>query len=133
MKTLRKYKLGYALSAILSVTSLAAIFAVIWKIWPTLSSSADPLHAFWNYIWSDDFGPILGIQFKPVFLIILASATLVLATAFLAFSRQWFFLPGKTLKLECPFCRKRWQASSDRGQVVCPHCHHLVHPKMAKA
>ena len=90
------------------------------------------MSALWGVLWNEELGPVAGIQFKLVFLMILAAVTLASGLTVLAFSRQRFLLPGKTMELQCPFCRKSWTASYDRGQVLCPHCNHLIHPKMAE-
>jgi hypothetical protein len=107
-----------------------SLFVVAWTAYTEILDTADFLSAFWGFIWSEELGSASGIRFKPVFLLILAAATLVSGVAVFAFSRQRFFLPGKTMKLQCPFCRKQWAASYDRGQVLCPHCNHLVHPRI---
>jgi len=122
--------LGYVLGATLCFIGLAILFVVVWKAWPKLYSNADPVSTFCVFLWEEPLILIPGVEFKPAYFIILAAATLIAGVAVLAFSRQKFFLPGKTMKLQCSFCKKKWRASYDRGQVMCPHCHHLVHPKM---
>lgn len=129
-RTIRRYKLGYALGATLCFIGLTALLVVIWKAWPEVSSGADPVSTFWTFLWEEQLNLIPGVESKFVYFIILAVVTLTSGAAVFAFSRQRFFLPGKTMKLKCPFCKKQWRASYDRGQVMCPHCHHLVHPKM---
>lgn len=70
--------------------------------------------------------------FKLISLVILAVVALVSGVAVFMFSRQWFYLPEGRLNLQCPFCKRFWVADSDRGQVLCPHCRHLVHPKLIR-
>jgi hypothetical protein len=129
-KAIRRYKLGYALGIALSIIGLMALLVLVWKAWPEASSSPDPLSAFRNYLFTGQLSFIPGVEFQPLYLVILAVLTLGCALAVFLFSRQKFLLPGRTMQLECPFCKKRWDASYDGGQVLCPHCHHLVHPKM---
>ncbi len=129
-RTIRRYKLGYALSATLCLIGTAALLLVILKTWPEVSSNSSPLSIFWDSLWRDEPSLVPGVQFKLMYFMILAAATLTSGAAVLRFSRQCFFLPDKEMKLQCPFCKKQWKASYDRGQVLCPHCHHLVHPKM---
>ncbi|MGB9134775.1 MAG: hypothetical protein WCC63_04220 [Candidatus Bathyarchaeia archaeon] len=128
--TIRRYRLGYALGAVLCLIGIVSLLAVAWKAYEGMATTDDPMYVFWSFIWKEELGSLMGIQFKPVFLLILAAVTLVSGGAVFAFSRQRFFLPGKILKLQCPFCRKYWTASYDRGQVLCPHCNHLIHPKI---
>lgn len=130
--TIRRYKLGYIVSATLCLIGLIALLVVLWKTWPQLSSNPNPLSAFWNSLWEEQLSLIPGVQFKLLYFIILAAATLISGAAMFAFSRQWFFLPGKTMRLQCPFCKKYWKASYDRGQILCPHCRHLVHPRITE-
>lgn len=130
MKTIRRYKLGYALGGTLCVIGFTALFIVFWKVWPQISSNTYSLSGFWALLWEEKLRWIPGVEFKLAYFIILAAITLTSGAAILMFSRQRFFLPGKTMKLQCPFCKKQWRASYDRGQVLCPHCRHLVHPKM---
>jgi hypothetical protein len=129
-KAIRRYKLGYALGIVLSAIGLMALSVLVWKAWPETSSSPDPLSAFLDYLFTGQLSFVPGVEFQPLYLVILAVLTLGCALAVFLFSRQKFLLPGRTVQLECPFCKKRWHASYDGGQVLCPHCHHLVHPKM---
>jgi hypothetical protein len=129
-EAIRRYKLGYALGITLSAIGLTALSILIWKAWPETSSSPDPLSAFWNYLFTGQLSFIPGVEFQPLYLVILAAITLGCALPVFLFSRQKFLLPGRPMQLECPFCKKQWHARYDRGQVLCPHCHHLVHPKM---
>ncbi|HUV98281.1 MAG TPA: hypothetical protein VMW14_02125 [Candidatus Paceibacterota bacterium] len=129
-KAIRRYKLGYGLGIALSAIGLTALSVLIWKAWPEASSSRDPLSAFWNYLFTGQLSFVPSVEFRPLYLVILAVITLSCALAVFLFSRQKFLLPGRTMQLECPFCKKHWHASYDRGQVLCPHCHHLIHPKM---
>ncbi len=130
MRTLRRYRFGYSISAILILIGLASITVTIWKAWSQLSSSNEPLNTLWTFIWTEEVDTGLGIQFKTIYLIILAAAAFVAASFMLAFSRQWLFLPSEVKNLQCPFCKKYWRSTYDRGQMLCPHCRHLIHPKL---
>jgi DNA-directed RNA polymerase subunit RPC12/RpoP len=132
-RKLRRYKFGYFLGAALFFIGLLIIAVIIWRVLPEMNSSSTPLQAFWDFLWTEELGPILGIRIQFAFLVILAGAVLVLAGAVFAFSSQWFFLPSKSMKLQCPFCKKYWTSTYDSGQVVCPHCRHLIHPKLTIA
>ena len=128
--TVRRHKLGYVLGATLCFIGLTIFLIVLWKAWPKLSSEADPMSAFWAFLWEEQLILTHDIEFKLAYFVILAVATLISGIAVLMFSRQKFFLPGKTMKLQCPFCKKKWRAGYPRGQVTCPHCRHSVHPRM---
>ncbi|UCH31296.1 MAG: hypothetical protein JSV05_07300 [Candidatus Bathyarchaeota archaeon] len=132
-RKLRRYKFGYVLGTMLAFIGLLIIVMIISRALPEINSSSTPLQAFWDFLWAEELGLFLGVRIQFSFLFILAGAILVLAGAVFAFSKQWFFLPGKNMKLQCPFCKKYWTSTYDRGQVVCPHCRHLIHPKLTTA
>ena len=127
---LRRYKLGYALSSILFLISIASTGVIVFNTLPELGYASDKLSAFLNLLWTKKLNPLPGLEFKLIYLMILAGASLISGTAVFAFSRQWFALPSKIKRFQCPFCKKNWSATHDRGQVMCPHCHHLIHPKI---
>jgi len=131
-RTLRRQKSGYALSLILCLTGLTMIFLTVWKTWPKVSSAENPLSTFWTLLWTEQLDFISGIDFKLVYLTILGAVMLVFGVVIWALSRKWFYLAGKTVLFQCPFCKKRWRASPDKGLVHCPHCRQLVHPKMVE-
>lgn len=132
MRTLRRYRFGYAISALLILIGLMTVMFTIWKAWPQIRSSNTPFDAFWTFIWAEEISIGFGINFKTVYLIILAAMEFVAAFAVLIYSRQWLFLPSQIKKLQCPFCKRRWNSTYDRGQILCPHCQHLVHPKLMR-
>ena len=128
-KAIRRYKFGYVFGVVLCIIGCMLITFAVWKAWPEISSNANPLSAFWDFLWVEEIDLIPSVEFKLTYLVVLAGALLCLGVGVIAFSRQWFFLPGKTMKLQCPFCKKLWRAGYNRGQVLCPHCRHLVHPR----
>jgi hypothetical protein len=129
-RTIRRYKLGYVVSGILLFSGFAALFVVAWEIWPELSSNSVSASTLWNLLWIKEMNIVPGLIFNLAYLLIFATATLVSGIIVFLFSRQWFNLPGRTFDLQCPFCNKYWKATFDRGQILCPHCRHLVHPKL---
>ncbi len=131
-KTIRRHKFGNIVGALFCLLGLIALIAVLWKAWPNLSSNPNPLSAFGNSLWEEQFSLLPGVQIRLIYFTFLGIAMLVIGASIYAFSRQWFFLPGKTMTLQCPFCRKSWKTSYDRGQILCPHCRHLVHPRLTK-
>lgn len=131
-KTIRRSKFGYALAAVLCFVGVAAMLVVLWETWPQISSSPEPLSAFWEALWATQLAPIPGIKLRLIALTVFSAAMLGIGGAVLLYSRQWFYLPGERVKLQCPFCKKLWKARHyPEGQVLCPHCHHQVNAAIA--
>jgi uncharacterized Zn-finger protein len=128
--TTRRYRLGYVLGGVLCLIGTGALLILAWTAYAGIVAADDPVSAFWSYLWNAQFSSLAGFQFRPVFLLVLAGITVGSGLVVFAFSRQRFFLPGKTVALRCPFCRKLWTATHDGGQVLCPYCNHLIHPKI---
>lgn len=132
-KVLRKQRSVYALSIFLILAGITALAAVLWKAYPRLSVSQDPLSTFLAFLWEENVQVANLIAFKLVYLVILGDVALVLGFILWLLSRQWLIVPGKTAWYECPFCKKRWKATGDKALVHCPHCRQLVHPKIVKS
>ena len=131
-KTIRRYKFGFVFGVMLCITGCMLISYAVWKGWSEISNSTNPLSAFWDFLWIENIDLIPIVEFRLVYLVVLAGAILCLGVGVIAFSRQWFFLPGKTMKLQCSFCKKFFKAGYNTGQVLCPHCRHLVHPRIVE-
>ena len=129
---LRRQKSGYALSLILCIIGLTALIVTLWKTWPEVSSAQDPVSAFWTLLWTQKLDFIPSIEFKLVYLTILGTVSIIVGVTILVLSRQRLSLPGETILLQCPFCKKRWRSIRDKGLVQCPHCNKLVHPRMVE-
>jgi uncharacterized Zn-finger protein len=127
-KVLRRQKSGYALSFVLLFSGLAAVLWVLWKTWPKVSIASNPFSVFWESLWTETLGFLPGVEFKLVYLMVLAAVLLVSGFVVFGLSRKWFPLGGTNSWLQCPFCRKRWRTSPDKALVHCPYCNHLVHP-----
>jgi len=130
MKILRRQKSAHALSIILCVIGVIALFATLWRIWPQISSAKDPFSTFLTLLWTEKLNFIPEVEFRLVFLFILGDAMLVLGVVVYVLSVQWFYLPGKVVWYRCPFCNKEWRSSGDRALVHCLFCRQLVHPTM---
>ena len=128
MKILRRQKSAYALSIVLCVIGVIALFATLWRIWPQISSAKDPFSTFLTLLWTEKLYFIPEVEFRLVFLFILGDAMLFLGVMVYVLSVQWFYLPGKVVWYRCPFCNKEWRSSGDRALVHCPFCRQLVHP-----
>jgi len=131
-RILRKQKSGYALGLSLCLLGLVLLLVAVWKTWPETSSAENPFLTFWTVIWAKSLDFIPAIDFKLAYITILGIASIVVGSIVLVLSRQWWFLPGKTVQFQCPFCKKRWKALGDKGLVHCPHCNQLVHPIMVE-
>jgi hypothetical protein len=130
MKILRRQKSAHALSIILCVIGVIALFATLWRIWPQISSAKDPFSTFLTLLWTEKLNFIPEVEFRLVSLFILGDGMLVLGVAVYVLSVQWFYLPGKVVWYRCPFCNKEWRSSGDKALVHCPFCRQLVHPTM---
>ena len=130
MKILRRQKSAHALSIILCVTGVIALFATLWRIWPQISSAKDPFSTFLTLLWTEKLNFIPEVEFRLVSLFILGDVMLVLGVVVYVLSVQWFYLPGKVVWYRCPFCNKEWRSSGDKALVHCPFCRQLVHPTM---
>lgn len=133
IKLLRRKKSGYALSLILCLTGLIALFVVLWKTWPEVSSAQNPISTFWTLLWREQLDFIPSVEFKLVYLVILGTVMLISGIVVLAFSRQWFHLPaGETALFQCPFCKKQWRANKDQQLANCPYCRKQTYPRMVE-
>jgi len=130
MKILRRQKSAHALSIILCVIGVIALFATLWRIWPQISSAEDPFSTFLTLLWTEKLNFIPEVEFRLVSLFVLGDVMLVLGVVVYVLSVQWFYLPGKVVWYRCPFCNKEWRSSGDKALVHCPFCRQLVHPTM---
>jgi hypothetical protein len=131
-KILRSQKSVYALSLMLFLLGTVAVIMVVWETWPQVSTSSDPLSAFFSLLWSERLDFVSGIDFKLAYVFVLGDVMLISALATWVLSRQWVLLPGKTAWYLCPFCKKKWRATGDKALVQCPHCGQLVHPTLTE-
>jgi len=131
-RAIRRYRFGYVFGVVLCVVSCMVFVFVVWRGWSVISGNANPLSVFWDFLWAEEIALVPSVEIKLMYVVVLAGGLMFLGVGVIAFSRQWFFLPGKTMKLQCPFCKKFWRAGYNSGQVLCPHCRHLVHPKIAE-
>jgi len=130
---LRRQKSGYALSLILCLIGITALFVALWKTWLKVSSAQDPFSAFWTLLWREQLDVIPGIEFKLAYLVILGTVTLISGVVVLGLSRQWFYLPiGETVLFQCPFCKKQWKAHRSQELVNCPYCRQQTYPKIVE-
>jgi len=129
-KILRKQNSTYALSLMLFLLGVTALSVTLWKTWSKVSSAQNPFSAFWTLLWSEQLDFIPSIEFKLAYVIILGAVLLVSGIVIWALSRQWFYLPGETMWLQCPFCKRQWRTKGDKALVHCPYCRQLVHPKL---
>jgi len=131
-RTLRKQKSAYVLSLIFCLVGIVVLLFTIWKTYSQLSPSGNPLSTFLSLLWTEKLTLATGLEFKLVYLVILADIMLVSGVILWVLSRQWFLLPEETVWFQCPFCNKKWRSIGDKALVHCPHCHQLVHPKMTE-
>jgi hypothetical protein len=132
MRVIRRQKSGYALSLILGLMGIIALWVTMRRVWPQISVASDPLSTFVQLLWTEtlDFPPY--VEFRLLYLVILGGALLAVGGVVAVLSTQRVFLPGKVVWYHCPFCKKEWRASGDRGLVHCPICRQLVHPTIVE-
>jgi len=131
-RTLRKQKSAYVLSLIFCLVGIIALLFTLWKTYPQLSLSGDPFLTFLSLLWTENLTLATGLEFKLIYLVILADIMLVSGVILWILSRQWFLLPEESVLFQCPFCNKKWRSIGDKALVHCPHCRQLVHPKMTE-
>ena len=131
-RILRKQKSAYALSLLLCLAGIAALLFTLWKTYPQISSSGDPLSTFLSLLWTEELTLTTDFGFKLVYLVILGDVMLISGVILWILSRQWLLLPGETVWFQCPFCNKKWRSIGDKALVHCPHCRQLVHPKITE-
>jgi hypothetical protein len=131
-RILRRQTSGYALALTLCLIGVTALLVTLWKTWPQVSSAQDPVSTFWGLLWTQNLDLILGVGFQLAYLTILGVVSIAVGIVIWILSRQWFFLPGETVLLQCPFCKKTWRSIRNKALVHCPHCRQLVHPTMAE-
>lgn len=132
-RVLRKQRSVYALSLLLVFAGIVAWILVLWKTYPRLSVSQNPIGDFLSLLWEENIQAANLITFKLVYLMVFGDVTIVSGFILWLLSRQWLTVPGKTVWYECPFCKNRWKAVGDKALVHCPHCRQLVHPKIVES
>ena len=132
-RVLRKQRSVYGLSLFMIIAGVAALAAVLWKTYPRLSVSQNPLSTFLSLLWEENISVANMITFKLVYLVVFGDIALVSGFILWLLSRQWLAVPGKIVCYECPFCKKKWKAVGDKALVHCPHYQQLVHPKIVES
>jgi len=119
---------AYALSLVLFSMGIVALLVALWITWPQISAARDPFSAFLSLIWTKNLGFIAGLEFKLAYLVALGDVLLISGIIVSAFSVRRFYLMGKVVWYQCPWCHKDWRSSGVKALVHCPHCRQLVHP-----
>jgi hypothetical protein len=130
MRILRRQRSAYALSLVLALAGITALLITLWKTWPQISSVNDPFSTFLALLWTEKLDFIPGVEFKLIYLVVLGDAMLISGVVVYVLSVQWFYLPGRVVWYQCPFCHKDWKSSGTKALIHCPHCRQLVHPTL---
>lgn len=132
-RIIRRKKSGYALGFALFFIGLIALFAVLWKAWPNVSTSDNVLSALGSYLWTEQFNLIPGVTFKLVYITAMSVFFLAFGSVVLAFSRQVFSVAGgESVLLQCPYCKNNWKANRAQAWAECPHCRQFIRPTLVK-
>ncbi len=81
-------------------------------------------------MWTRKLQIVSGFEIELVYVFVSAIALFVVGFIVFGLSREWFLLAGKSVWLECPFCKKRWRAGPEKALGLCPYCRQLVHPRL---
>jgi DNA-directed RNA polymerase subunit RPC12/RpoP len=111
---------------------IATLLTVLWETYLEISSSSDPFSTFLSLLWTEELSLFSWFSFKLIHLVVFGDVLLIAGVILWVLSRQWFVVPGKTVWFQCPFCKKKWRSTGDKALVHCPHCHQLVHPRIAE-
>lgn len=132
MRVLRRQKSTYAISLILAVLGILALFVSVWKTWPQFSSAKDPLSTFMTLLWTEEMNLLPGFELQLIYVFALGAVMIVAGVILYALSVQSFYVPGRVVLFRCPFCHNEWRSSGDKALVHCPHCRQLVHPTLVE-
>ena len=124
----RMKRSAYALSLLLFLMGIVALLVTLWITWPQISAARDPFSTFLTLIWTKNLDSIAGLEFKLAYLVALADVLLISGVIVSVFSVRRFYLMGKVVWYQCPWCHKDWTSSGVKALVHCPHCRQLVHP-----
>jgi hypothetical protein len=113
-RVLRKQRSVYGFSLFLIMAGVAALAAVLWKTYPKLSMSQNPLSTFLSLLWEESINVADTVAFRLVYLVIFGDVALVLGFILWLLSRQWLTVPGKFVWYECPFCKKGGRLSETK-------------------
>jgi len=123
---------GHLFGIFLCLVGFGILFVVLWKAWPSVSSSSNVLSSLWSYILTEQTDLALIGTLKLVYLSIIGGIFLFLGIFVLAFSRQILYLSGGPILLQCPYCNNHWKARRAMGWAECPHCRKFIHPQVMK-
>jgi len=81
------------------IAGAAALAAVLWKTYPRLSVSQNPLSTFLSLLWEENISVANVITFKLVYLVVFGDIALVSGFILWLLSRQWLAVPWKNCML----------------------------------
>jgi len=133
MRVIVRRKLsGHLFGVVLCLVGFGVLFVVLWKAWPSVSTSSNVLSSLWSFILTEQINLGFGIALKLVHLSVIGAVFLFLGVFVLAFSKQIIYLSGGPILLQCPYCRNHWKARRAMGWAECPHCRKFIQPQVVK-
>lgn len=130
-RIIRTKKSGQALGCVLCLLGFLALFVVIWKVWPSVSGSANILSSLWSQVLNEQISLGSILTLRAIYITIGGSAFLILGAVVLALSRQIFYVSAEAT-LQCPYCRNHWKARRAMGWAECPYCRKFIQPTVVK-
>ena len=131
-RIIRRKLSGHVFGIILCLIGFSILFVVFWNAWSSVSASSNILSSLWSYILTEQVEIASTVTVKLSYLSIIGAIFLVLGIVIIAFSRQIFYLSGKSVLLQCPYCKNQWRTSRAKGWAECPHCRQFVQPQVTK-
>lgn len=131
-KIIRTKQSGQALGVILFIIGLAAILAVLWKTWPSVSGSSNVLSSLWTQILNQQISLGSTVALKLIYVTIMGTVFLILGLIVLVLSRQIFYVSRGSTLLQCPYCKNQWRARRAVGWAECPFCRKFINPQTVR-
>lgn len=129
---IRTKQSGLILGIVLCLLGFAALLAVLWKTWPSVSNSANVFSALWSEILNGQMTFGSALTLKMLYVTVGGSILLVAGMIVLGLSRQIFHVSSGPSLLQCPYCKNQWKARRAMGWAECPYCRKFINPETVK-
>jgi len=120
------------LGAFLCLLGLIMLAVVLWKAWPTVSTSTNLFASLWSTILAEQVEIASLASFRLIYLFALGLFFLSLGVVAFVLSRQVFYGAGSPALLKCPYCNNTWRVRRAKAYAECPHCRKFVKPQVIR-